>query len=261
MNCSMNKTLLFLDTQSSLNKHNNEVIFDLSITVVEQNRNISSEKFEKILRSRRIFNTKTILKPIYEHNFIIYENRNLIPGNKRTEYGYSDYKYTTFKNTMLNLKLVCDIFKPDAILGYNLEKSFYNIKNTQSFLKTSKFIYMNNPKLPSYSLFKLTECKAFDLSYKTDISIYIQNHCPNFIKEYEQFITEYDLSHDKFLFNLYRYSINNSTIPLISMGCYHNMFSVETLCKVIQKDGIRYFPQQCITNNYLKRKRSTFKLY
>ena len=166
----MNKQYLFIDTESSFHE-NERVIYDLSFSIVEHNK--SNIKFEKTLRNRYIKYSGDILSIIAEKNIIIEEFSHLIPSYRKTNYGFANYCTMSFKNAVSVLKLTCDTYKPDAIIGYNFQSDIQTIKNTQSILKSSDIIYMNNSRLPSYKLFKSKKCISFDNAFKNDMLLYL----------------------------------------------------------------------------------------
>lgn len=245
----MTQTILFINTQSNENNH----IYDLSFSVYSLNKSYSSVKFDKTLRNRRIYNTNEILKPMFNKNYLIYENSHKIPIEKRTNYMfYADYTYATFRHSLTTLKYICDIYKPNIIIGNNLNDDICNIRNTQSQLKTNDSIYMENEKLPSYKLFKKHECQAFDNAYKIDINLYIKNHCPNFMKCCTDFCNEFDIELQYNLCNMYRYAIMSPNIEQLHIGFYDIEFMTSCLTKAIKMDGMKYFPQHCIKDNKRK---------
>lgn len=254
----VNKVLLFIDTESTIFE-NERVIYDLSITVVEQNQYTNKVPFDKQLRNRNIESSKEIFTKLNEKNFIIYEYADLVPNSKKVMYGYANYTYAHFKDVIKVLKIMCDYYKPDAIMGYNVQADFEAIKNTQTVLKSSPDIYMKNNRLSSDSLFKQGICNSFDYAYKTDIMLYLTNHCPNFIKKQEEFAMENKLFTDKGfisrkLIDMYRYSTQNPNIEQLHMGYYDNMYAIKCMEKAIKTDGLKHFPQFCMTYNDRKRK-------
>lgn len=253
----VNKVLLFLDTESTIFE-NERVIYDLSITVVEQNQYTNNVPFSKILRSRNIESTNDTFTKLNEKNIIIYEYAELIPNSKKSTYGYANYDYYTFENAMKILKIMCDYYKPDAIIGYNIQADFDAIKNTQKVLKSSPYIYMNSNRLSSDSVFKQGTCNSFDSAYKTDLMLYLSNHCPNFMNKQETFAMENKLFTEKGfisrrLIDMYRYSTHNPNIEQLHMGYYDNMFAIKCMEKAISTDGIKYFPRNCMTQKDRKR--------
>ena len=254
----VNKVLLFIDTESTV-LENERVIYDLSITVVEQNQYTTNVPFEKKLRNRNIEGSKDIFTKLNEKNFLIYEYADLIPNSKKTTYGYANYTYAQFEDTIKAFKIICDYYKPDAILGYNIQADFDAIKNTQKVLKSSSDIYMKNNRLSSDLLFKQSVCNGFDYAYKTDIMLYLSNHCPNFMNQQEEFAMENKLFTEKGfisrkLIDMYRYSTQNPNIEQLHMGYYDNMYAIKCMEKAIKTDGLQHFPQFCMTQNDRKRK-------
>lgn len=254
----VNKVLLFLDTESTIFE-NERVIYDLSITVVEQNQYTTNVPFDKKLRNRNIEGIQDIFTKLNEKNFIIYEYADLVPNSKKTTYGYANYIYANFDYVINVLKIMCDYYQPDSILGYNIQADFDAIRNTQSVLKSSPYIYMKNDRLSSDALFKQGICESFDYSYKTDVMLYLSNHCPIFMKSYEEFALEHKLlTNNGFisqkLIDMYRFSTQNPNIEQLHMGYYDNMYAIKCMEKAIKTDGIRYFPKHCMTQNNRKRK-------
>ena len=254
----MAKRYVFIDTESTIFRKE-RVIYDLSITVVEQKQNITNKKFTKHLRNRFIDNDDKNLKEICSKNILVFEYADLVPEYKQTLYGYSDYEYMFFADAVNVLKILCDIYKPDAIMGYNLIADLDAIKNTQKVLKTSKIIY-NNTKtnVPPYKLFYANKCNAFDNAVKSDLMIYLCNFCPNFIKQQEEFCEEHRLLTktgytSQTLQNMYRYSVNNPSIEQIHIGVYDNMFAIECLSQSILTDGCMYIPFNGMIMNKRKR--------
>ena len=254
----VNKVLLFLDTESTIFE-NERVIYDLSITVIEYNQYASNVPFDKKLRNRNIEGPKKVFTKLNEKNLLIYEYAHLIPNSKKVTYGYADYRYTSFEDSVKIFKILCDYYKPDAILGYNVQADFDAIKNTQKVLKTSPDIYMKNNRISSDSLFKKGICNGFDFAYKTDIMLYLSNHCPNFMNLQEKFAIENELFTEKGflsrkLIDMYRYSTQNPNIEQLHMGYYDNMYAIQCIEKSIKTDGFKYFPQFCMTQNDRKRR-------
>ena len=254
----VNKVLLFIDTESTIFQ-NERVVYDLSISIVEQNQYTNDVSFSKSLRNRNISNSNDTFKKLNEKNFLIYEYADLVPHSKKTTYGYANYTYATFKDAMNLFKIMCDYYKPDAILGYNVQADFDAIKNTQKVLKSSPHIYMNNCKLSSDQLFKQYACDSFDYAYKTDLMLYLSNHCPNFMKLQEQFAMENKLFTSKGfisrkLIDMYRFSTQNPNIEQMHMGYYDNMYAIKCMEKAIKTDGFKYFPKTCMTQTDRKRK-------
>ena len=254
----VNNVLLFIDTESTI-YDNERVIYDLSITVVEQNQYTTNVPFDKKLRNRYIEGTTETFTKLNEKNFLIYEYAHLVPNSKKVTYGYANYTYAQFENAIKVLKIMCDYYKPDAILGYNVQADFDAIKSTQSVLKSSEYIYMKNDRLSSDSLFKQGICNDFDYAYKTDIMLYLTNHCPNFMNKQEEFAIENELFTEKGflsrkLIDMYRFSTQNPNIEQLHMGYYDNMYAIQCMEKAIKTDGLKHFPQFCMTQNDRKRK-------
>jgi len=254
----VNKVLMFLDTESTIFE-NERVIYDLSITVVEQNQYTTNVPFDKNLRNRNIEGSKDVFKKLNEKNFLIYEYAHLVPNSKKVTYGYANYTYAKFKDVIKVLKIMCDYYKPDAIMGYNVQADFDAIKNTQKVLKSSPDIYMKNDRISSDSLFKQGACNGFEYAYKTDIMLYLSNHCPNFMDKQEKFALENKLFTEKGfisrkLIDMYRFSTQNPNIEQLHMGYYDNMYAIQCMEKAIKTDGLKHFPQFCMTQNDRKRK-------
>ena len=253
----MSKTLVFIDTESTI-VNGERIIYDFAFTLVEQSKNYTDVKFAKSLRSRDII-SKNSSKILYECNTLIEEFADFVPSNKQSLYGYSDYYYMTFDETIKNFKNVCMYYKPDAIIGYNMQADFEAIKSTQSVLKTSKDIYISNSKLPSDSLFKKNVCPAFDNAYKTDLMLYLTNHCKTFMKEQEIFAKSHKLLTQngyisRKLVDMYRFSTNNENIEQLHIGYYDNMYCIKCIEKSMETDGMQYFPLECMSQNERKRK-------
>jgi len=256
----MNKVFLFLDTESTIFE-NERVVYDISISVIEQNENFSGTIYNKSLRSRSISSNGEMFTKLCEKNFIIYEYADLVPHSRKTMYGFANYRYANFSQVMNLFRIVCDYYKPDAIIGYNIQADFDAIKNTQSVLKTSECVYMKNSKLSSHSLFKQNTCKSFDNAYKTDLMLYLSNHCPNFMDKQEEFAMENKLfTNNGFisrkLIDMYRFATENPDIEQMHMGYYDNMYTIKCMEKAFKTDGIKYFPMNCMSENERKRKHS-----
>jgi len=254
----VNKVLLFIDTESTIFE-NERVIYDLSITVVEQNQHTTDVPFSKDLRNRSINGTNNTFTKLNEKNLLIDEYADLVPNSKKTTYGYANYTYAKFEDAIRIFKIMCDYYKPDSIMGYNVQADFDAIKNTQKVLKSSQYIYMKNNRLSSDSLFKQGVCNAFDYAYKTDIMLYLSNHCPNFMNNQEEFAMNNKLFTNKGfisrkLIDMYRYSTQNPNIEQLHMGYYDNMYAIKCIEKAISTDGIAHFPKDCMTQNDRKRK-------
>ena len=253
----VNKILLFLDTESTIFE-NERVVYDISITVVEQNQYNNNVKFSKSLRNRDI-SEKNVFTKLHGKNILIDEYAHLVPDSKKTTYGYANYHYVKFSTAVNFLKILCDYYKPDAIVGYNFQADFEALKNTQSVLKTSSHIYMRNEKLSSDILFKQNVCPSFDDAYKTDLMLYFSNHCPKFITQQENFAIEHKLLTPKGftsrrLIDMYRFSTQNPNIEQMHMGYYDNMYAIKCMEKCISTDGLQFFPKHCMTRNDRKRK-------
>ena len=255
----MNKVVLFIDTESTI-FNGKRVVYDVSLSCMKLNVHNSKVPFKKFLRNRTIDNSDRIITPIYENNMIIEEFKQLIPSSKETTYGYAQYNTYTFKNAMEVFKIVCNYYKPDAIVGYNFQADFDAIKSTQTYLKTSDIIYSNNPKLPNYKLFKKNECNSFDNAFKTDLMLYLISYCPNFMKYQEDFTNQNKITTQngylsQKLIDMYRYTVQNVNIEQLHMGYYDNMFAIEVLEKALVTDGFQQFPINCFNTPQKKRKR------
>jgi len=255
----MNKTVLFIDTESTI-FNGKRVVYDLSLSCVKLNVHNSHVPFKKYLRNRTIDNSDRIITPIYENNMIINEFKHLIPQSKESTYGYAQYNRFTFKDAMNVLKIVCDCYHPDAIIGYNVQADFEAIRSTQQYLKTSDLVYSTNVKLPTYKIFKSKLCNAFDNAFKTDLMLYLVSYCPNFMKDQEIFMNENKLITkngylSQRLIDMYRFTVQNKNIDQLHMGYYDNMFAIEVLEKAIVTDGYKQFPLNCFNTPEKKRKR------
>ena len=253
----MSKILLFIDTESTI-VDGERIIYDFSFTVVKQCKKYTDVKFTKSLRSRDII-SKNYSKILYESNTLIDEFADMVPVSKQALYGFADYYYMTFDETIKNFKNVCTFYKPDAIIGYNMHADFEAIKNTQYVLKSNKDVYSKNDKLSSNTLFKKNVCPAFDNSYKTDLMLYLTNHCNSFMKEQETFAKTHKLLTkngyiSRKLLDMYRYSTNNENIEQLHIGYYDNMYCMKCIEKSIETDGMQYFPVECMSQNDRKRK-------
>lgn len=249
------KIFCFIDTESTV-INGSRVIYDFSYSFVEYNGN---GKFSKSLRNREIENDGKILKPLYDKNFIIYEYADYVPGSKKTTYGYANYTYAKFDIVMNMFQLMCDYYKPDAIVGFNFNADIQAIRSTQSVLKTSTQVYMENEKLPVYALFKNNVSIGFDYADKTDLLIYFKNCCPNMLKQFERFAYEHKLfTQSNFvsykLANFYKYATQNENIEQLHMGYYDNMYLIKCMEKAIEYDGVKFFPQFCMYSDTKKRK-------
>ena len=256
----MTKCILFIDTESSI-YNNHRVVYDVSYTLVNINKNAKYGKTDKQLRSRHIHRSNDLIETQYEKHFIVYEFAHLVPHSKQSMYGYANYHYACYNEVMMHLKHLCDLFKPDAIIGYNVQADFDAMKSTQSFLKTCDSVYFKNPKLPSLTVFKKDVCKAFDSAYKTDLMLYLSHHCPRFMDMQEKFAFDNNLITkngfiSRRLIDMYRFTTNNPNIEQMHMGYYDNMYAIKCLEKSILTDGIKYFPMNCMTENERKRKHS-----
>jgi hypothetical protein len=252
------KTVLFLDTESTI-YNNQRVIYDLSISVAECNSN--STFCDKTLRTRRVYKNGKSINILEEKNYIIYEFAHLVPSSKQTMYGYANYEYINFCDAVHMLKTICNYYKPDSIMGYNIQADYSAIKNTQSVLKTSPDIYTDKSCISSASLFKKNVCTAFDKAHKSDLMLYLTNHCPNFMKQQEEFAFENRLYTDRKylsrrLIDMYRFATSNPNIEQMHMGYYDNMYAIACLEKSMKTDNFTYFPFDCMTQNNRKRKHS-----
>ena len=145
----MSNILLVLDTQYIHYKGRN-IVYDVSCSLVNFSKTKSTVNFSKTLRNRNIHNTSDNIEVMFDYHFIVYEYANLIPYNKQNTYGYANYMYEEFKDIMIFIKNVCQCYKPDAIIGNNLNMSFNALRSTQSALKTSNIVYMDNENVPEY---------------------------------------------------------------------------------------------------------------
>lgn len=250
--------ILFIDTESTIFK-DHRVVYDVSFTIVKQHSN--TNKFHKKLRNRTVNNNGKLLSTVFERNYIVDEFADFIPDSKRQMYGYANYFYESFSNILGALKYACDMYKPNAIVGYNMQSDIEALRSTQSFLKTSNLIYAQNTKLSSSALFKKYVCNAYDMAYKCDLMLYLTNHCPNFMTMQEEFAYSNDLftsnkTISRKLVDMYRFVSGNANIEQIHMGYYDNMYAIHCMEKSIKTDGAMYFPFDCMTENNRKRKRA-----
>ena len=252
----VNNVLLFIDTESTVFK-STRITYDISFTIIEQAG--IHDKFNKELRSRTISNNGKSVHKVFERNFIVDEFADFVPASKKHMYGYANYMYSPFDQIITCLKTACDVYKPDAIIGYNMQADFDAIKSTQGFLKSSPYIYSPNSRLSSSTLFKKNVCKAYDSAHKCDLMLYLTNHCPHFMEYHESFAHEHSLytpnnfvSHK--LIDMYRYSTHNPNIEQLHMGYYDNMYAIKCFEKSIKTDGVIHFPICCMSENNRKRK-------
>ena len=260
----MVKTYVFLDTESTVS-NGSRVIYDLSITVVQQKENVQNIRqnvyeYEKQLRNRKIKSDSRALTDVYKQCIVIDEFSHLVPDYKKPLYGFSNYEYMPFADAVHELKVICDVMKPDAIMGYNLIADIEAIKSTEIVLGTSKCIYkrISNTNVPPYRLFYINKCVGYDKAIKSDLMVYLNNFCPNFMKEQEEFCIEHNLVTNngytsRTLQNMYRYAVNNPDIEQMHMGYYDNMYAIECLNHSIYTDGCMYLPFNGMNINKRKR--------